>query len=922
MNSKWTWSFLFLFCAQAMFAQSFSIEGQIKDKDQALEAATIVLITAKDSIYQGFALTNGKGEFIVESLAEGEYLVQVSYLGYQQHEQKLTLKQNENLGVIQLKQDRQLIEGVEVVGENIPVTVKKDTIVYNADAFETQPSDVVEDLLRQMPGVEVEDDGTIIAQGEEVEKVTVDGKEFFGNDPKIATKNLPAKAIDKVEFFDRKSDASEFSGLDDGERTKTMNLELREEYKSGYFGNATAGYGTDNRYLGKAAINRFDRKLQLSILGNINNINQQGFTQREYSNFSGSFRGGGNNINNGRSTGFVDTKSAGINANYEISSKSKINVNYFFNDIDRTLDQIRVRDYVVSRSDNFLTNDTLGLLTDNTNHRLRLRFESEIDSSQDIRINTNFDLVAAGQNSVESSNTVLRNDELSNEQFRNAEEDANQREASIQAVYRKKFGTVKKRIITLDARINGAGDDLDGLTDTESIFYDPLSAAIVMNQVQSQLQTNGQTDYRVNASFVEPLGSDKYLEFNYRRSNFSTDLDRDVFDIDQNTSTLNDLLSNEYIRDFSFDRAGVGYYTNTETASWLIEGNVQYSVLNGLFSDNRENINRTNLAFLPRISYRKELGRGHNFRVRYNTSVNLPSVNQLQPFVDNSDPLNVYIGNPDLDAEFNHRLSFNYINFDQFNLSAWFAFINVNYTRNKLINETIISEEFVRTTTPINVTDDLNINGRVSRSFPIRKLGMKVRVNTNFRYNNGIVFINQQRNDSNTYTGGLSTTLENRTKAKYNLSYTPGINYSIANYSESTDNNLSFLDHSHRVDADLYAIDKWTIGSNLRLTYYSAQDFGEAQVVPIWSAYISRFLGKNDRAELKLEVFDILNENTGISRTTNLNYIQNQIINSLGRYGLLSLTYNLQSFGSGDTGGGRPGGGGGRGGRGGGFGRF
>lgn len=880
------------------FSQNYSLSGKVlDDKSQALESATVVVITAVDSIYKAFALSNGEGKFMIESLEKGEYVLQVSYLGYEQLNQSISIEADKELEPLVLKTDSELIENIEVVGENIPVTVKKDTIVYNADAFETQPNDVVEDLLRQMPGVEVESDGTIVAQGEEVEKVTVDGKEFFGNDPKIATKNLPAKAIDKVEFFDKKSDTSEFTGLDDGERTKTMNLELKEDYKSGYFGNVTGGYGTDQRYQGKAALNRFDKKLQLGILGNINNVNEQGFSFREYASFSGSFRGGGNNVNNGRSTGFVDTRSLGINSNYEFKPKTKLNVNYFLNDVDKTLDQLTTRDYIFDRAETFITNDSVNLFTGNQNHRLRIRFESQIDSTQDIKLSTNLEFTNADQQNIENSNTILSDGFLSNQQLRDGDEEASTREIEGQVTYRKKFGSIKKRIVTLDGTLNTGLDDFEGFTDSENTFFEPNTVSLITFLAQQQLQTNDQLDYTAKASFVEPLGGDKYLEFNYRRSNFHTELDRDVFDLESGTATLNDLLSNEYIRDFTFDRAGVGYYANTESTSLVLEGNMQYSRLNGDFSDNREDINRDNIAFLPRLSIRHELGQSHNVRLRYSTSVNLPSITQLQPFVDNTDPINIYVGNPDLDAEYSHRFRANYINFDQFNLTSLFAFLNVNYTRNKLVNRTIIDENFVKTTTPVNVSDDLTMTARISRGFPVRKLGMKVRINTNLRYSNSIVFVNEQKNDANTFGGGVGFTIENRSKDKVNISYTPRFNYSVSTYSESEENNLSFYDHSHEMEFDLYAIDKWSFGTSLLVNYYSAQNFGEAQVIPIWSADLSRRFMDNDRAEIKLAIFDILNENQGVSRTTNLNYIQNQVVNSLARYAMLSLRYNLQSGG-------------------------
>ncbi len=892
--------FISFFLPFILTGQDLKIQGKILNQgNQELEAATVVLITAKDSLYKGFTLTGSDGKFLLSNLDEGDYVLQISYLGYKQSNKTVELSESKDVGTIILEADAQLIDDVEVVGERVPVIAKKDTIIYNADAFETQPNDVVEDLLRQMPGVEVEDDGTIIAQGEEVSQVTVDGREFFGDDPKIATKNLPAQAIDKVEFFDKKSDASEFSGVDDGERIKTMNLELKEDYKAGSFGNLSAGYGTDSRYEGKVALNRFNKNLQLSVLGNLNNINQQGFSFREYANFSGNFRGGnGNNVNNGRSSGFVDTRSFGVNGNYQINRKSKVNFNYFYNGVDKTLDQLTTRDYVFNRAETFLTNDTVGILNGNENHRLRLRYEAEIDSSQDIRITSSYEFTTANQSSLENSNTILSDGTLSNQQIRDASEEAIQSEIAGQLTYRKKFGTIKKRIVTLDANINSGADDLEGLADSESTFFDSNTGQLVNLLLQEQLQTNDQLDYRANLSYVEPLGGNKYLEFVYRRSNFHTDLDRDVFDLETGTATVNDLLSNEYVRDFGFDRVGMGFYANDETTSLSLEGNIQYSRLNGSFTDSNMDINRDNLAFLPRLSLRKEFGQGHNLRLRYNTSVNLPSITQLQPFEDNSDPLNIYVGNPDLQAEYSHRLRINYINFDQFNLTSLFAFFNINYTRNKLVNRTLINQDFVRVTSPTNVTDDLSVSGRVSRGLPLRKLGMKLRINTNVLYGNSIVFVNDVRNDASTYRGGLGFTIENRSKGKFNLSYTPNVNYTLSTFSEASENNLSYYDHQHRIDFDLYTIKKWALGSDFNLTYYSAQDFGEAQIIPIWSANVSRYFMPGDRLEIQLSIFDILNQNEGVTRSTNLNYIQNRVINSLGRYAMLGVTYRLQDLGS------------------------
>ena len=312
----------------SLFSQSIDLSGTVKAEDnETLVSATVVVLSQADSTLVSFGLTDGEGRYKIQDLNYGEYILQVTYLGYDQYSQPIyiddsTAPQQEP---ILLQTASNQIEQIEIEGEHVPIQVKKDTLEYNAAAFQTQPNEVVEDLLKKLPGVEVDDDGTITAQGEEVQKVTVDGKKFFGDDPTIATRNLPADAINKVQIFDEKSDAAEFSGVDDGEREKTINLELKEDRRQGQFGTIEAGYGTDNRYKGRLSLNRFSTKTQISVIGNFNNINEQGFSSRDFVSFMQGvgFRGRGNglNVNNGLSNGFVTTNAGGLYINHEQYSK-------------------------------------------------------------------------------------------------------------------------------------------------------------------------------------------------------------------------------------------------------------------------------------------------------------------------------------------------------------------------------------------------------------------------------------------------------------------------------------------------------------------------------------------------------------------------------------------------------------------------
>ena len=373
---------LILLIATVGISQSkYDLEGTVLGNDEeALLSATVVLLSQVDSTLISFGLTDDKGRYKILDVGQGSYLLQVTYLGYAQHTSPVIIGDefNPKMGDIQLESAQYALEEVEVTADHVPIVVKKDTLEYNAAAFQTQPNEVVEDLLRKLPGVEVDTDGTITAQGEEVQSVTVDGKEFFGNDPTIATRNLPADAIDKVQIYDRKSDAAEFSGLDDGEREKAINLELKADRRQGQFGTFEAGYGTDERYKGRLSLNRFSTKTQISAIGNFNNINEQGFSSADYVSFLQGIgfrnRGNGLAVNNGLSNGFVTTNAGGLNINHDFSDDVQLTFSYFLNDITNKTRSFTSRE-TFSESFSFVDEEANEELNSSTNHRLNAELE-------------------------------------------------------------------------------------------------------------------------------------------------------------------------------------------------------------------------------------------------------------------------------------------------------------------------------------------------------------------------------------------------------------------------------------------------------------------------------------------------------------------------------------------------------------------
>ncbi|MEL7534867.1 MAG: TonB-dependent receptor, partial [Bacteroidota bacterium] len=342
------------------FAQSpkTNISATIADSAETpIAGASVVLLRAADSVLVSFAMSNGEGKVVLRRIPQGKYLFQVSALQYSRYSEPLLVEgglAERELGIIKMYDPEYTLGETVIEGERTPIFINGDTLEYNADAFKTQPGDNVEELLRKLPGVEVQRDGTVKAQGEEVQRVLVDGKEFFGDDPQMATKNLPADAIDRVQVFDKASETAEFTGIDDGNEQKTINLKLKEDKKQGAFGKLTGGYGTDNRYEGKANINRFTNRLQLSALGMMNNINEAGFSLNDYLNFMGGMQnlmaGGGEMrltieddgslpIDMGDNQGLINTAGGGLNFNYDITKKTELSVNYLYSNIKTRRDR-------------------------------------------------------------------------------------------------------------------------------------------------------------------------------------------------------------------------------------------------------------------------------------------------------------------------------------------------------------------------------------------------------------------------------------------------------------------------------------------------------------------------------------------------------------------------------------------------------
>lgn len=899
--------------------QFFKLNGTITGAEaEALSGATAVILAAQDSVLVAYGISDAEGRFELKRIKAGDYVLQVSYVGYTTFSEAIRFSAEELERVrqkdVQLHPNLNVLDQVEVSTERIPIQLKGDTIEYNAAAFKTQANAAVEDLLRQLPGVEVGRDGTVKAQGQDVEHVFVDGKEFFGDDPQMATKNLPADAIDKVQVFDKGSDNSELTGIDDGQREKTINLTLKEDKKNGLFGTVEAGYGDRNRYEGKANINRFNSKLQFSAIGMANNTNQQGFSLNEYIEFMGglsnlmSGNGGtmrmsinsndvgiplGNDLNNG----LVETGAGGLNFNFDFSKKTKLRSSYFFNRIANQIDEEINRDNFLGNGETYRSQQLTDLLNRSTGHRLNFNLEHEIDPSQTIRLRSNASLNSGQSASDRFSQTWNTENELENSSERQYDTQAEQFKWNSTLLYRKRFKKLGRVLVTdLSTGINN--NRKAGQLDAKNDFISSVDSLR-----QRQALDSDQFSYRAKASYIEPLGKRKYLEFSYTLNNTRDEEIKDFFDRtngQQSREVFNDSLSRHFANDYLYNTGGISYKLNRKNYQWTAALRGQHTQLKGnLISQNQKTNNRF-LNLLPRFFLNYDLSNSNNFSLQYNTEVNAPAIAQLNPVIDNNDPLNIYVGNPQLRPEYAHRLGLNFTSFNQFSFTNIFASLNTVYTRNKIYDARSIDALFRQVIRPINVEDDLLLNGYFNLGTPLRFIKSRLNLNLNSRYQRSIEILNDISNTTNRFTHVIGGSLENRKKEKVDLSVGAELSYNISRYSVNTDFNQSFFNQTYYVDLQFNFAKSWALESVFDLDIYSAESFAGAQTVALWNGGLSKFI-LEERGQFKLSAGNLLNQDLSINRSTSFNYIQEQKVGTLGRYFLVSFTWKISKFGSPDS---------------------
>jgi hypothetical protein len=914
---------LLLMVAQVVLAQKFSIKGQVVDSTaNPMPAATIMLMNPKDSSLVNFGLSDTKGFFEIKNVNRGEYELKITFMGYATFTKRIAAEGTSpviEVGELKLLPQVKQLNEMVIMGERVPVRIKGDTIEFNASSFKTKANANVEDLLKKLPGVEVDADGTVRAQGEEVKRVLVDGREFFGRDPKLATRNLPADAIEKVQVFDKKSDQAEFTGIEDGQREKTVNLELKEDRKNGIFGNVTAGAGTEGRYMGKANLNRFGKNQQLSFLGMGNNTNEQGFSVGEFMNFSGgsqqmmSSGGGavrlsfdGNNTNGvpmnfgGRQNGIMTNYAGGINFNKDLSKKTQLTSSYFYNHLNLNITKVTNRVNYLPPDSLYYFDQTSRQISSSDNHKVNVNIDQKLDSANSLKFTNNFTYSDSEMNSSTNSETFSEDRELQNRSDRDNYSAQTNMALNSSLLWRHRFEK-KGRTLSTNLTLGISSTDSEGELSTFNEYAELPDEDIL----QSNTQTTDNQSYGASLSYTEPLGGRKYLEANYNFRTNQNEVERLTYD---GVGVKVDSLSNQYSSNYIYNRPGLNFRINRQKFSLTVGASYQMTSLKGDLISEDATIDRSFENLLPVLHFNYDFSNFKHLNVDYETSMQEPTVSQLLPVTINTDPFNLSIGNPELGPAYNHRLSLNFTAFDPSRFINFFAFVTANYTTDAIANAQFTDRQtFIRTTMPVNVDDNLSLSGNFNFGFPIKPLNSRFNVGPTISYSDGISILQGQENHVKKQTTGGTVRYNYTYKEILTIDLSTNLSHQQTLYDFNSPDQVYF-NKTYSAESNLTFLKNYQLNASFDYLVYTSQTTDYEQTIPLLNVWLSRFILKNNAGEIKVGVNNLLDKSMSVTQTASDNYLQQETTNNLGRYYMVSFTYamnkHLNPMGGGRRGGG------------------
>ncbi len=893
-------------------AQEYTISGTLVDATERtpLESATVYAETIKDTTLITYTISDRKGNFELQFDTGLPALnLTISYTGYTSYSQKVTLDQQKiDLGNIDMNVMAEQLEDVVITASRAPITIKKDTLEFNVASFKTKKGANVEDLLKELPGVEVDAQGNITVNGKTVNKILVNGKPFFGDDPTIATRNLTKEIVDKIQVTDTKTDSEAFTGEAGDDENKTINITIDEEKNKGVFGRVAAGGGTDERFEYAGLVNYFDNDVRLSALAGGNNINSPGFSFGEIEkmfgnaryiniNQNGSFNFGGRSFGGGE--GITNSRTAGANYADDFGKETDLTVDYFYNAANAFNNETRNRENILP-DNRFFSSTRTSTTSNNDGHSANLQFKTQIDSTFLINVRFGLDYNTGDSRFQNDEETRSVNGDLTNESstIRNSEEDRTNFENRLTITNKigAKGAFVRTRLENDMDRATG----LDRLRSNTMVFGDDPQT-INRNQLTDGEQNSNRFTLRGEARI--PLLAEKFfLDLEYAYSDDTREDRQSVFDFNESTQEFTDFnleQSTNFTNSNRSSRPEIGLRYNNEKLRVRLSTGYVFRTLaseDGLRDiDFSNDFNAVELG--ANVSYR--FGPKLSIYSGYNLSNNAPSVSQLSPYVDVSDPLNIVQGNPDLDPSNQHRLYMGLNNYDFQTQTGLFSYVNASYGNDRVVAKTTVDENFVRNTTYANVDGFYSFNANVGYN-KTKKLdslrSIKYNVGMSYANNKAINFNNDVQYASRTTTlnpnVGIGFTWEDlfEIRPSYRFSYSNNT-FDLDLFEDNT-----YVQHQLRLQTTTTYPKKLEWSNTVLYTYNPDVAPGFQNSSVFWNSSLAYSI-LQDKGLITLKVYDLLNQNTNASRSSTADYIQDVESTVLQRYFMLSFSYKFNTLG-------------------------
>ena len=901
------------------FSQKSNLAGVIVDGENTpVHNSVIALLTPKDSILYRFTRSDKDGKFNLKNLKVGNYIVMTSHSKYGDYVETMVINENQNdLGIIPLMSKTQLLK--EIIIKSGSMRIKGDTTSYRASDFKVGANANVEELLKRLPGIQVGKNGEIKAMGETVRKVLVDGEEFFGDDPGMAVKNLRADAIKEVQIFDKKSDQAAFTGIDDGNSQKTINLKLKEDKKKGYFGKIDAANGppskVDSRYNTNLLFSSFKAKRKLSAFLLNGNTGQDGLDWQDNQKFGGGnnnfsmdmdddgnmsyqWTGGNNdgepNINT--QNGYIKNTNAGLQYSNKWKEKHNINLTPKFNNQIYSNNNVRFNRTQVGQNQ-LNDNSTTASNVNRSNYKLNMVYDVKLDTINSLKISAQTNFYDTANTEFTNSSTTDENGILKNKRQILVDNDTDKQAFSASVLFKHKFAKAR-RTLSISTTWNLLNNNLDGFLKSENDSYSAgiLSGTNSINQNKIGDQTTQNTN--LNFTYTEPLGKKFALQFAYQieyNTGQSSQLTYDFSNATGRYDVLVNDLSNQFKQTITVNKPNLKFSYNSKKINYSFGSGFGFTDFDLLDQTQNKQYERNFTNLFPSAQFSYKYKANANIRISYNGATRQPTIEQLQPLRNNQDFFNQVVGNPDLKQSFTNSLNISQNSYNMLTESNIYQGLGFRTTANQISYNNDIDPQSAKTIRKaVNTNGNFSLNYYTGYNFKIKKIDLEVGVSPSLSFSRSVISINSIANTSDNLNSNFGLRFSKSKEKKYDFTISNDFSNS-RNATTQNDEVRSFNTNDLSFRGGVYFAEKWKLSTDYTLrSRQKTIDFQTNLSNHIWNARFERTF-KNDEFTAYILVRDILNQNISIERSNFQNTVAEERNERLQRYAMIGLTWNFKN---------------------------